>query len=1213
MEARVPCRKRILQPENQINWMRIVLVDLGPRETFPLFSKCFRKRFFMLRSIPTLGVFLVSMTAVLAVPIDLPSNLKVASKAVIGEGTGELTAADGKIIIQGTAKSPGKYVENWYIDATVFDFVLPNPVPLTPGVERIGFEYHLPEVEKGKRETLSLRALIQDARGALWSLGTRIGARRSQLNYVFGMTTAESFAFDTNEIGRRDPWAVMPVDGKQLDDYDEPKPPFSFAGFRVYVTKPTTAPFVIEMESLAGLKAEAPSPYWNLQPQRSWTYKNSTPLLPSRQVFGWGDAKPQPIVRAANINLKPGKYSITWEILNAQTEDRIASDVSDVTVEELNSVIARLPLLPVGTYQVRIGARAEGAKERRDAFYTYVVIGNKSGKKSELPDAKPLKFTKPSPDKLKLTSDDAAGEIRWMLQTTDQRVLKEGKAPAGAPLDIDLAAWRGKESVVWLNARLVNKAGEEVDSIFRTIGLQSIAAPAPKPDAESTKSKFETSLGNKVFRTKGDWSEGSYPVASQSQQTLKDLEPWLDEAKSIGYNSVELSAPWYDLNSAPGVYQFEYLDKLVEAARARGLYVTFRIHPIANTFPDWLELDFMTDQNGYAHGVWGDGESLIASAASKPLRKGFFEFVSALASHYKNDPYVLGYTVESLFFDHDLVDAPWLGVFVDYSQAAHSGFHAFLEKRYADSIGKLNEAYGTSYANWSEIALPRPELSMNADGLLKPRTEPVWKDWMDFKIGEIRDLRMGAMDILRKEDPRCWIGMYISESSAFYIEEAAKKGFWLTYGSMESPFPVENIGIRGRYEPHNKIAKSAILVDVGMTNVFMIAPPGYHAIFNYWMVDKQLSEMDGAVVAAENRLKTWFSVADQLVGAEPYRAPAFGATLISNAGQLSLLQHAFTGRTEDFLRPWHFRLGADDVTVQDIEWDKANPPDLKKFSYLYLPYSTNVVEKETIDAVREYVESGHRLIVEANSGFWLEENENALFAALGLPQTVPTASKGEVSQEKVKWESGAPMSDAPLGFRTREFRPPIDEQASRWIHNIPRAFLRPYRISGDLPENAKVLARYADGKPAAAIIPRGKGEILLFAGVVDWIDSPGLARAVDAWAGGGKKAPESKGDLELISQTMRKDDNYYVVGRRYIDHVEMIPYKSASDALPEGEKSALNVKWTFEKTPSGKFYVRELVTGLDLGEHSASELAGKGLTLNLSLGEGFILEARPKQ
>jgi hypothetical protein len=429
---------------------------------------------------------------------------------------------------------------------------------------------------------------------------------------------------------------------------------------------------------------------------------------------------------------------------------------------------------------------------------------------------------------------------------------------------------------------------------------------------------------------------------------------------------------------------------------------------------------------------------------------------------------------------------------------------------------------------------------------------------------------------------------------------------------MESPFPVENLGIRGRYEPHNKIATSSILIDVGMTNILMIAPPGYHAFFNYWNIDKELSEMNGAVVAGENRLKTWFPLIDQLVGAKPFGQPAFGATLISNSGQLSLLQHVFTGRTEDFLRPWHFRVSADDVRAEDVEWDKANPPDLGKFTYMYVPYSTNVVEKDTIEAIRKYVESGNRLVVEANSGFWLGDQANALSAALGLPEIKPTVAKGKAVQEKAKWEPGAPMSAAPLGFRTREFRPPIEDQASRWIQNIPRVFLRPYRIAGDLPPNAKVLARYTDNEPAAVLVPLGKGEVLVFAGLVDWIDSPGLARAVDSWARGGAPIAGAEGDVELISKTLRKGDTYFVVGRRYIDHAEMIPYKNATEAMPEGEKKTLQVQWTFEKAPQGNFRVRELVSGRDLGEHSASDLANKGVNLDLAIGEGFILETKPK-
>lgn len=1181
------------------------------------------------------GVALFQSQAFAAIP--LPASLSVAGVVSVGEGAAVLsTAADGgPARLEGAATQGGAHEENRLLNAAVFDFRLPTSVELPAGTTRLGFSYRRPKASNPLSE-LGLRLLIEDARGGVWAFGSRLGLKQSRLNYPEEFTSSETYAFTTNEIGRVDSWVASCLTPERFDRYESPVPPYRLAGFRLTAYEPSGKPFSVEVDRIVAFsEAERPSPYWVFEPERLLSLREEKREPVYDGAYGWGADNARPALKAESLKLEPGEYRLSWEITDRAGWNAIASGRDDeLRITDAATVIVRPPLLAEGSYQLRVTAWRKKDGKRREFSMHYVVVRDREARglkpgDAALPDARRLRvegagpvFASAGAATVAVRAAESApadARIVWTVETGDLQPIDSGEAVANAPVELDLSRYAEKAgSSLWLSVRLVS-GKQEIDLVRRLVGFAPAAATmSAAPDLPGD--KLTRAMSGKLYRTKGDWSEGFTPVATLAGTTLKQLEGWLAEGRDTGYNAVELSAPWDDLNPLPGVYRFEFLDRQIEAAKRHGFYVTLRVHPHARQVPGWVKRDYMQDENGLAHGLWSGANQMMLSPSGVEYREALHAFSEALARHYRDNAAVLGYCVEGLFFDHDLVDMPWLGQYVDYSEASAAEYRRSLRAKYGDDLARLNAAHVSAHASWDDIMPPRQNIVYDADGRIRPRTDAAWGDWMAFKIDVLKRLRIGAADALRRGDPECWVGLYNTNSQAFYTDELARREAWVPYGSMESQWPPVLPAIRGRMEPHGKIARTRTVADVGMTNLLLAGTPGYHGVFNYWYYERRMATVTAVEREAEERLRQWFRCVDEIVGAKPFAGAESGKTggyVFSPVAQPTLLQHVFVGRTEDYLKPWLHRVDEDRVHANEIRVYAGTTPDYSKHAYVYLPFGAAVIDPENLRALTGYVSQGGRLVIEATSGFWLGDRPNALGAVFGLPPFNPVATLATADNELATWTTDASSNGfvwPALGFRTREFSPPIDTQATPWIHNIARPFLRPYRVAGPLPEGATVLARHGDGSPAAVRVPFGKGEVLAFVGTVDWVVAVGLAAAVDAWGRGevnAKTAAASDETDTLILRTFVKDDRRFVVGRRFVGH-EVLEKLKVTKTAPEGFSArTLNVRFAARSLGAGRYHVRDLLNDRDLGAFGGDVLMQAGVEVELVPGEAVYWEARP--
>ncbi|MDR3709875.1 MAG: beta-galactosidase [Capsulimonadaceae bacterium] len=1159
--------------------------------------------------------------------LRIPDCPERPAAATVGTAAGTLSVDGGVVHLTGSVESLGLYVDENQHSAAVLDYYLPQPAPLSAGGDRFGLSA-ICSPAQNPYPYPALRVLFKDAHGTVWAANTKQQGM-GVLPATAGYEQVETYPYTANELGRVTPWMLNRADGK-IDEFDSPCAPLALVGFRLIVSSEKSYTVSLRDVRWIGTSRFA-EPYWLFTSEPDWAVRDKAagglPVVwgsdrmngVAASRFGIGPNAPRPFLRASDLNLAPGAHRYDWEILRGDGWQVVETGRGTWTIASDRTGSIEFPILPAGTYHLRVNVWSDAEAAPRQLYACYVIVRSDVAHlpATTLPGS--LVFTSSSganvfrPGKPALVHVAAPGAkssqaIEWTLQAADQTPIDSGLAPATSPSTLDLAKYRSSGPAFWLTSRLLE--GGNVVAVGRRVLGVAAAEPASAHGKTLIAEKSAAS-DHRISRTKCDWNEGSTPVVSQQADYLAKFEAWMDDAKQDKYTTVEFAAPWFDVEPLPGVYIWQPLDKLADEAEKRGLKVVFRIHPIYSCIPSWIPREYQQDREGTAHGLWNASSSLVASPASDALRAGLHEYAHALASHFRNRACVIGYTLSNVMFDHGWLDQPYLNQYVDYSPSMTRYFVEHVKAKYG-SLAAVAKAYGVHYATWDALAPPLPHFETDADGRLKPATSAIWRDWMDAKLSAMWASKDAMLSGLHSGDPACQVGFYADDALPYVSANYVHQDAFVADGSMEMMFPPALEPYPIRYEPIGKIARTAPLVDVGLTNL-LSARPGWNSFNNYVFPQSRLSTLSATESEAESRLVEWFSVMDRLYGAKPLGEGASAsnaAYLYSMESLFGIYQHTFAGRVEDPIKPYRFQAGAEKLKSDWIAADDVTGPSLAARPYVYVPYCADVLTAKVIDGLLTYVHNGGRLVIEPTSGYWLDGvgAPNALGRRLGLPPVSPRATPSASPDSVAASASAAMFRNVPVAFRVRPWSPPVETQPTPWIQNIPRPYLRTYRV-GTLPQAAHVVARYPDGSPAAFTITYGKGEVLSFCGVVDWLSCKGLASAVDAW---GRRAPWTGtvgGDPTLITSAFSRDGSIFIVGRRFIGHDE-IAKVAGGIAVPGTEVSEAR-RCLVPAKGSVTYHVRDLVNATDLGAISGSELRTRGVDLSLKAGQGFLLEATP--
>jgi hypothetical protein len=1159
-----------------------------------------------------LSFFVFLLALVSTVPISAAENQE--AQVAIGQGSGKLSNQNGVYTLTAKATGSQEYSENNKYPATVFDYRLSDPIPLPMNSDRISFQYSIDPQKIAQSEAM-LRVLVRDARGGEWAVGTRLGGGLSQVAPTKGFEALESYGWKVSELGRIDPWVMTSLDPKKFDEYTPPQPPLSVVGFRLIMTKGTD--YEVLVRNIQNItQGAAPSPYWWITFDNTYSARKGVPYGGFTR-YGWAPQYPQPYLKAVDLALANGKYEYTWEILSTDEARLLHSGAGQLQVETPADSF-KLPLLNPGSYLLRIFTRGESDKVGKDALFQYVVVRNSEGESSgsTASSDKPLQGSFGPKNVLKAGSPVIAtiqsklpGTIQWVVESSDKKLLLQGTSPvaAGEKLKIDLTKLAGEQPALWFSATLL-KDDIELDKVRRIVGYRTEETP-PGPALGGPASKLDP-LRSNFRRTRADAGLSVLTfIATDHDKTMATMMAWLDEAKVVGYNIVEIWVPWFDLEPLPGVYQYHYLDPLIQEAEKRGLHIVLRLNPMADMSPSWVAQEFQENQYCLSQGTWGGQSQKMWSLASTSLRTNYYQFLQNIATHYRSHPMVLGYTLDNIFCDHGMLDQPDLGQHMDYSAAMHAYYINFLREKYSDNLAELSRAHHHDYRDWQSVVIPQLNPEFDKKGRIIPCQSQEGLDFADCKRQVVERFRTDGNDALRRGDPACIVGPYADTSLDFDSRIYAETKCFVPEGSMEEQFPVEPHDYMARSEPITYV-EGSIIADVGITNI-AFHKFGWNEFNNYWFPARRIADAPPLLKESELRLGKWFSVLDQMKGikeSDEGKAEKLPVVIGSLETLIYTWKTVFTSRMTDSVAPFFFQAGREKVRAKFAFSADITAESLVGCPFVYLPYGSDTLDQRLRNILDQYVSGGGKLIMEWSSGYWEagKKTGNTLGSDLGLPDVSPLDIDQPSTVAEVNPEG--PLGKTALSFRTREFQPPIEDQPVAWIHTIPRCYFKLCSIDGALPAGAVTVAQI-DKKPVAYLAAHGKGQVLFFAGAIDWLSCPGLVTQINAWGINQTSGVKAVSDPEMLVSNYTRGNERFAFGRRFINHT--LISSILREEIPDECKVKKTLAVPILADAGVKYSVQELLSGSQLGQYDGAALRNGAVSLPLGRGEGFVLRATP--
>jgi beta-galactosidase len=214
----------------------------------------------------------------------------------------------------------------------------------------------------------------------------------------------------------------------------------------------------------------------------------------------------------------------------------------------------------------------------------------------------------------------------------------------------------------------------------------------------------------------------------------------LDLMKATGFNTVRVAEfAWSRMEPAEGRFDFDWLDRAIAAAQARGFMVVIGTPTAAP--PAWLTQKYpdtlRVDENGMRAGHGGRRQFSFASAR---YRKFARRIATEMAKRYGHHPAVVGWQI-----DNEVGPA-------SFDPEAVAAWHGFLKTRYG-SIAELNRRWTTQY--WSQWyddfdQVPLHQTGQQNPGLLLDFRHFTTATWVDY-------VRNQTLAIRPLVDPRMWI------------------------------------------------------------------------------------------------------------------------------------------------------------------------------------------------------------------------------------------------------------------------------------------------------------------------------------------------------------------------------------------------------------------------------------------------------------------------
>jgi beta-galactosidase len=662
--------------------------------------------------------------------------------------------------------------------------------------------------------------------------------------------------------------------------------------------------------------------------------------------------------------------------------------------------------------------------------------------------------------------------------------------------------------------------------------------------------------------------------------------------KGLGFNTVRTWVEWNVGEPREGEYYLENLDLLLRLAEEVGLKVIVQVY--VDSAPEWVGAKY--PEGRYAA---QDGQPIPSQAApgfcfdNKDVRKAILDFFQEVARHADRSP---------AFYGWDLWSEPatlnWARVgyksepMFCYCPASIERFRQWLQKKYG-TLDKLNVSWHRTFTDWKQVEPPRFGTILTYTDFMD------WRVYYGYKLAEdlkMRNDAVRAVDLSHTTtshapnpsplvrtlaDPYDPTDDFLMKNSvdffgtSFYPKLTAVEHNWtlnrrvlamdLTaaitggrgfyVGELQSGFGVHGTTIGSEVSPSDLEMWTWGLISRGARaiNYYAFYPmnAGYES-GGYGMI-----QLDGTLTERSKRAGETAKVIqanrDLLLASKP--KPAEAAIVFSPLVPLLGGYDEEDARTamHKALAGYHRMFFERNIPVEVLSSRELAGQDLQRYKLIVLPYPIMMTNEEAT-ALREYVEKGGHLFVEARPG-WVNEDGHAEAAVPGFGWNeilgVRETSIDPAKQVTVNWD-GTSFTGS--------------------------SFAEHFTVADG---SARVAAKFADGTPAAYEHGYGKGKAILlgtFAG--QWNEAHPmpfhpLGDILSKWAG--LALPNLKAPSLLELREMDGPHGQFVF---LFNHAETAAKVEFVETL---EKSAVNVREIVSgdtPKPEGKrFYVNTEVPG----------------------------------
>ncbi len=571
----------------------------------------------------------------------------------------------------------------------------------------------------------------------------------------------------------------------------------------------------------------------------------------------------------------------------------------------------------------------------------------------------------------------------------------------------------------------------------------------------------------------------------------------LANMKRVRFNTLAVHVDWCDIEPAPGRFEFDRLDIVMDLAEKHGLRVL--LWPWPELQPEWVVQEYPDSEM-----IASDGYRPSVACCDHPaVRALVARFVDRVVRRYRDRPSVLawdlgaeaGNWVSSI---NNPIDQPRTARLYCYCDHTVRRYRDWLKQKYG-SIEKLNETWATYYDRWSQVQPVRT-------GIFE-RAQAFWVDWREFMLWNTAEFQGLKADAARRADPAHPVTCHMAGWGAgsvyastdeyrigrhFDIVSLSFFPYWIQYGhgAYDPAFGglyLDGVRSAGDGKPMwieelqggpsiNGLAYRSQFPrpqDIRLW-VWQSIAHGATGIF-YWNWRPETTGVEAGGFGLVNydgsltdRVRAAGEVCDVLQKhAKLLRSarPAPAQVAIFHSPRTSI--HAFGDGDEGMytrsLRGVYRALFKAGLPVDILVAEQLMSRDLSRYRIIYLPFAYTLSAREAAQ-LKSYVAGGGTLYAEMWCGF--KDDRTFLY------ETVPGGGLAEVLH--CKEVQTAPQQNAVMRIA----------RSHKAVASLPVGAEMPvfrWREELDLLDGAEVIASFADASPAIVAGTFGKGKTLYVA------------------------------------------------------------------------------------------------------------------------------------